>query len=803
MMFNRCLVAVSACCVIGSGAWTQLWAAPPPPSDLRKDSKPLTASLDEMYDALVSRRAQKITRLHVYAAAGQFPVNTDFPGELVPYFVSRDGTACAVGHLVRLDGGRSLVEVIAAKCNHIRIADVDHGPLLDWIRDSGLTQAECALIQPSYATIEDYRRGSQWQEEQARLRKHFDEVEETLRTQSERSLGEALIVKVDAELDRDPHRAAFNSIALTHALESDEPNVRMAAAYAISRLTSNKVNRAERIAALEPHLADPDARVRFWSAVALEHIGSASSRGAAELHRLTLPVFLETMQGGQADIRLPALVQLASVTPECIGTNRQLRIVPDIRHAVVDACSDKDGDIRDFARKVMSTWRWQRIAYESQRMRRHYLSESHEMESLAAETLAMGREFSEPPASVKELLEHRSLYDVGASHAYLLPVGGRTAVPTAETESQATQLVDDYFRTTYAQWLKEGNPPDWKIDSVNSSRSGLYFAVIAWRPSVGDGSKMVFIIPQPSMLMTASAAPGDWFETVPPTNQYAWLAASPSMIQTRPDVHVVLGEAARGNPRAFESTCDLLAHFMSFYALVVVDRDVQVSVDAMTWSGTFARLLQHKPRFFEQGGGGSSAAGGGGWDFYRLMMVCDRATGVLKFSVEPISFPVVQLPVEALTPPWVTEELRLMGWKPMKVIDIFGDMLLPPEYSQAAEVFDPNELVGPVRRHPATASRILTRRWSIEKSLPRPNLVKALLFDKAGRRDDAIKWMERTAAEGENEPDTLADVARWELSVDNRASARAHAEAALKLWPGHPIAKVVLDELASVGEEAK
>ncbi len=134
-------------------------------------------SLEETYRALAARRVRHIARLHDYAAAGKYPLNTDFPGRLVPYFVDKAGTACAVGHLMRLDGQQQLVNSIASSTNHVRIENVHEGPLLEWIHDSGLTQDECALIQPSYACIEDYRRGRPWQDEIARLKKHFAEAQ--------------------------------------------------------------------------------------------------------------------------------------------------------------------------------------------------------------------------------------------------------------------------------------------------------------------------------------------------------------------------------------------------------------------------------------------------------------------------------------------------------------------------------------------------------------------------------------------------------------------------------------------------
>jgi hypothetical protein len=231
----------------------------------------------------------------------------------------------------------------------------------------------------------------------------------------------------------------------------------------------------------------------------------------------------------------------------------------------------------------------------------------------------------------------------------------------------------------------------------------------------------------------------------------------------------------------------LFAYFMTYHAVVIIDRDTHESPQAFTWSGRIAHLRQHTTRFFERGGGGSSEVGGGGWDFHRLIMACDRSTGALTLSAEPIEFEVTQAPSEIVSPPWVTEELKLMGWKPLKSIDFFGEKLLPPEYSQAIDRFNQGD---------ATAAReILYRRWAIEKSLPQPFLVLGLLYDQAGQREEAYKWIKQAAGYGAKEPGTLADIARWELSVGKHSRARTHAKAALASWPNHPVAANVLNTL--------
>jgi len=100
-------------------------------SEFRRESAPGLGSLEKTYYSLAARRDSNIARLRCYAAAGEFPLNTDFPGRLVPYFVDKADTACAVAHLMRMDGQQALVERIAAGANHIRIEDAHDGPLLD------------------------------------------------------------------------------------------------------------------------------------------------------------------------------------------------------------------------------------------------------------------------------------------------------------------------------------------------------------------------------------------------------------------------------------------------------------------------------------------------------------------------------------------------------------------------------------------------------------------------------------------------------------------------------------------------
>ena len=100
--------------------------------------------------ALAARRAHLLDLLHRYWVAGVFPRNYDFPGERRPCFIDRDGRLCAVGYLVAETAGRAAAERISAAHQYDLIADMRTPALGRWVRQSGLTKVECALIQPSY-----------------------------------------------------------------------------------------------------------------------------------------------------------------------------------------------------------------------------------------------------------------------------------------------------------------------------------------------------------------------------------------------------------------------------------------------------------------------------------------------------------------------------------------------------------------------------------------------------------------------------------------------------------------------------
>ena len=102
--------------------------------------------------ALAGQRTQVLDLLHRYWVAGVFPRNFDYPGQRRPCFIDRDGRLCAVGYLVAETAGRPVAERINQAHQYELIADMRTPALADWVKTSGLSKAECALIQPTYGS---------------------------------------------------------------------------------------------------------------------------------------------------------------------------------------------------------------------------------------------------------------------------------------------------------------------------------------------------------------------------------------------------------------------------------------------------------------------------------------------------------------------------------------------------------------------------------------------------------------------------------------------------------------------------
>ncbi len=99
------------------------------------------------------RRAHLLDLLHAYWQAGVFPRNEAPDGQRHPCFIDRAGRLCAVGYLVAQTAGRPAAERINQRFQYRNLLDMHDAALRRWVAGSGLSLADCALIQPTYGPV--------------------------------------------------------------------------------------------------------------------------------------------------------------------------------------------------------------------------------------------------------------------------------------------------------------------------------------------------------------------------------------------------------------------------------------------------------------------------------------------------------------------------------------------------------------------------------------------------------------------------------------------------------------------------
>ncbi len=109
-----------------------------------------TADVSGMSEEQKTRREQTLDLLHEYWTRGSFPRNDDYNNKRKPCFIDREGTICAVGYLVEKTAGLDVAALINERFMYNEILEMNDPMVLGWIASSGLTQKECAIIQPSY-----------------------------------------------------------------------------------------------------------------------------------------------------------------------------------------------------------------------------------------------------------------------------------------------------------------------------------------------------------------------------------------------------------------------------------------------------------------------------------------------------------------------------------------------------------------------------------------------------------------------------------------------------------------------------
>lgn len=104
--------------------------------------------------ALIQARSTNLAAFRAYQRKGVFPSNTYKPGKL-NVWLDEDGHFCAAATIIQMSGQDALVNQVAEQNNFIRLADVQQGPVMDWILTSGFTQDEIAAIQEPFMPVTD------------------------------------------------------------------------------------------------------------------------------------------------------------------------------------------------------------------------------------------------------------------------------------------------------------------------------------------------------------------------------------------------------------------------------------------------------------------------------------------------------------------------------------------------------------------------------------------------------------------------------------------------------------------------
>ena len=110
------------------------------------------ADVSHLDKELKENRAKMIQLLNQYWKREEFPKNTTHKTK-IPQIKDKDGTPCAVAYIIDHSGNGKLVNHLASQNNLVYVEDVHDGPLLDWLKKSGITKQEAAKIQPDYMPI--------------------------------------------------------------------------------------------------------------------------------------------------------------------------------------------------------------------------------------------------------------------------------------------------------------------------------------------------------------------------------------------------------------------------------------------------------------------------------------------------------------------------------------------------------------------------------------------------------------------------------------------------------------------------
>ncbi|NVB84793.1 MAG: hypothetical protein HOV81_40865 [Kofleriaceae bacterium] len=122
------------------------------PQEMPAQIVPAVLDRAKVRAALAKARAKNLAAFRVYQQTGVFPSNT-FSDKKLNVWVDAEGHYCAAATIIKASGQVDLVTRTGEQNNFIRLADVQQGPLMNWILMSGFTQDEIAAIQEPFRPV--------------------------------------------------------------------------------------------------------------------------------------------------------------------------------------------------------------------------------------------------------------------------------------------------------------------------------------------------------------------------------------------------------------------------------------------------------------------------------------------------------------------------------------------------------------------------------------------------------------------------------------------------------------------------
>lgn len=145
--------------VIGDTSFIEKFGHPPAPDTpeslrLRTHLEYVEAQLRKNTPAEISpqlypMRRKLLNTLHSYTQAGVFPQQQAYAGRR-PHFIDEQGRLCAVGHLIAQSAGLGLAQKINSQYSYAYLPEMKLPELQAWVKGSGFSLQELAMIQPSY-----------------------------------------------------------------------------------------------------------------------------------------------------------------------------------------------------------------------------------------------------------------------------------------------------------------------------------------------------------------------------------------------------------------------------------------------------------------------------------------------------------------------------------------------------------------------------------------------------------------------------------------------------------------------------